>query len=120
MIDHVIVKGLRCEARVGVTDEERSAPQVIVVSLDVSTDLSAAGSSDDLEDTIDYAGLISSVDAVVREGEVKLLETIAQRIVEEISEIKEAIGVTVEVSKEIVPVVEKVDGVTIRIERQFA
>ena len=120
MNDHLIVRGLRTEARVGVTDAERSKPQGILVSLDVTTDLSAAGVSDDLGDTIDYAALISSVDALVRAREANLLETIAQRIVEKISDIREATGVTVEVSKEIVPVAEKVDAVTVRIERQFA
>jgi dihydroneopterin aldolase/2-amino-4-hydroxy-6-hydroxymethyldihydropteridine diphosphokinase len=119
MTDHVVVKGLRVPVRVGVTPEERARPQVVVVDLDVTTDLSAAGSSDDLEDTIDYAALVSSVDTLLREDEANLLEALAQRIVEEVAEIKEATGVTVEVSKEIVPITEKVDGVTVRIERQF-
>jgi dihydroneopterin aldolase len=120
MTDHVVIRGLRVPARVGVTTEERSRDQVVVVNVDVSTDLSAAGTSDELHDTIDYAALISSVARLIRSTEAKLLEVLAQKVVDEISHIKEATGVTVEISKELVPVPEKVDEVIVRIERQFA
>lgn len=119
MTDLVSVKGLRLSARVGVTEEERAAPQGVVVDLVVSANLVPAGFSDDLTDTIDYASLISSIAAVVEKEEARLLETLAQRIVNEVEKIKEATGCTVEVSKEIVPVPEKVDQVSVRIERQF-
>jgi FolB domain-containing protein len=120
MTDHVLVKGLRLRTRVGVTEEERSSPQGVVVDLAVSTNLAPAGTSDDLADTIDYAALIASIAEVVEEGEAKLLETLAQRIAAKVEEIKDATGVTVEVSKEISPVEEKVDQVSVRIERQFS
>jgi FolB domain-containing protein len=117
--DHLVIRGLRLETRVGVTEEERSRPQGVIVDLTLSTNLAPAGLSDDLDDTIDYAALISSVAEVVEQGETNLLETIAHRIALKVEEIKEATGVTVEVSKEIVPVEEKVDQVSVRIERQF-
>jgi dihydroneopterin aldolase/2-amino-4-hydroxy-6-hydroxymethyldihydropteridine diphosphokinase len=107
-------------AHVGVTEEERSSAQVIVVDVGVATNLAPAGASDDLGDTIDYAALISSIAEVVQSQEARLLETVAQRIAAKVEEIKEATGVTVEVSKEIVPVVENVDRVSVLIERQFS
>ena len=119
MNDHIVVKGLRLKAHVGVTETERAEPQGVIVDVVVATDLSAAGTTDDLEDTIDYAALISSIATAVQSGEAKLLETLAHRIIEKVSEIKAATGVTVEVSKEIVPVEENVEGVIVRIERQF-
>jgi dihydroneopterin aldolase/2-amino-4-hydroxy-6-hydroxymethyldihydropteridine diphosphokinase len=120
MTDQVLIRGLHLRARVGVTDEERSSPQGVVVDVALSTNLAPAGASDDLADTVDYASLITSIAAVVEQGEARLLETLAHRIVEKVEEIKEATGVTVEVSKEIVPVEEKVDRVSVRIERHFA
>lgn len=120
MNDHLLIRGLRVETRVGVTEQERAQPQGVVVNLDVATDLSLAGSTDNLKDTVDYAALISAIAALVRDGEVQLLETVADRIANKVSEISHVTGVTVEVSKEIVPVEENVDQVIVRIERQFA
>ncbi|HEY7875826.1 MAG TPA: dihydroneopterin aldolase [Actinomycetota bacterium] len=120
MTDHLVIRGLHVPARIGVTAEERAQEQTLVVNLDVTTDLAPAGASDDLEDTIDYAALISSIDVLVRSSEVELLETLAQKIADEIAHIKEATGVTVEIAKEIVPVTEKVEEVTIKIVRQFS
>ena len=120
MTDQLVVRGLRLSARVGATDEERSRPQGVVVDLVVATNLAPAGLSDQLGDTIDYAALVSSVARVIEDGEAHLLETLAQRVVEKIEEIKEATGVTVEVWKENVPVEENVDQVSVRIERQFS
>ena len=119
MTDHVVIKGLRLMTRVGVTEAERSQPQGVVVDVDVETDLAPAGASDELADTVDYAALIASIAGVVRTGEAKLLESFAHRIAERVSEIKAATAVTVEISKEIVPIEENVEEVTVRIERQF-
>lgn len=120
MTDHLVINGLRVPAHIGVTAEERSQEQTLVVDVDIATDLAPASASDDLSDTIDYAALIASIDALVRSSEVELLETLAQRIADEIAHIQAATGVTVEISKEIVPVTEKVDQVSIRIVRQFS
>jgi dihydroneopterin aldolase len=117
--DQLSIKGLRLRTRVGVTEEERASPQGVVVDVIVSTNLAPPGVSDDLTDTIDYASLISTIAEAVEKKEARLLETLAQRIVVEVEKIKEATGCTVEVSKEMVPVPEKVDQVSVRIERQF-
>ena len=120
MTDQLAIRGLHLSARVGVTEEERSAPQGVVVDVIVSTNLAPAGMSDDLGDTIDYARLISDVAETVQGGEAQLLETLAHRIAAKVEKMKDATGVTVEVSKEIVPVEEKVDQVSVRIERHFS
>lgn len=119
MTDTLVINGLHLATRVGVTPEERATPQRVVVDVVVSTNLAAAGRSDDLRETIDYAALIASVADAVESEEANLLETLAHRIVARVEEIKEATGVTVEVWKEIVPVEEEVDRVSVRIERQF-
>jgi 7,8-dihydroneopterin aldolase/epimerase/oxygenase len=117
--DHLVIRGLRVPARIGVTPEERSQPQDLVLNLDISTDLAPAGSSDELDDTIDYDSLITAIADLVRSREVRLLETMADLIVGRVSEVKGANGVTVEVSKEKVPVREEVSEVSVRIERQL-
>lgn len=120
MNDKLVISGLHLSTRVGVTPDERAAPQRVVVDVVVATNLAAAAHSDDLAETIDYAALITSIADAVESEEANLLETLAHRIVARVEEIKAATGVSVEVWKEIVPVEEEVDRVSVRIERQFS
>ena len=72
--------GLRLDASIGVLPEERVATQPIEIDLDLDVDTSAAGSSDDLADTVDYSAVCDAVEALVGEGHVQLLEALAERI----------------------------------------
>ena len=81
MSDDVIeLRGLRFSAVVGVLPEERERSQPIQVDLDVTADLSAAGRSDDLDDTIDYGALCDLVELVVTTDQPLLLERLCERI----------------------------------------
>jgi dihydroneopterin aldolase len=62
----------------GVSPEERSLGQRFVVDLDVEADLSRAGASDDLADTVSYARLYNAVRGVVEGAPRKLLESVAE------------------------------------------
>ena len=52
--DCIQLRGLRVVCIVGVLPEERERPQPIELDIDIYADLSVAGKSDDLPDTIDY------------------------------------------------------------------
>ncbi len=117
MSDHIVVRGLRVDTRLGWTAEERAHPQAILIDLDVETDLFAASTSDDLGDTLDYGATISEVAAFVRAGEFRLLERVAGDVAEIVSAKNGVKSVTVEVAKEVVPVVEEVARVAVRITR---
>lgn len=117
MTDHVVVTGLRVPARIGVTEEERAEPQMLVINLDIAADLSNAGESDNLDDTIDYDALVTRIAGLVEGTEVRLLERMATLVVAEVAKVKGAAGVTVEILKEKVPVEEDVADVRVRIER---
>jgi dihydroneopterin aldolase len=84
-VDHadlIELRGLRLTAVVGVLPEERERAQPLELDLDVEADLSAAGRSDDLGDTIDYGGLCAVVEQVVRGAEPQLLERLAGLLAE--------------------------------------
>jgi dihydroneopterin aldolase len=119
MSDSISVRGLRVDARIGVTAEERATRQPLVFDVTIEADLAPAGRSDDLADTIDYDSLVHDIAGLVRETEVKLLETIAELVVRRVSKVKGANGVTVEVFKENVPVQEDVGAIAVRIERKL-
>lgn len=80
MTDRIELRGLRQAALVGALPEEAERKQPIEVDIDVDADLTAAGASDDLDQTIDYAMLCDVVETVIDEGHVQLLERLAQMI----------------------------------------
>jgi 7,8-dihydroneopterin aldolase/epimerase/oxygenase len=79
-VDRIELRSLRLTALVGVLPHERSQPQPVEVDLDAVCDLRPAGSSDDLDDTVDYGELCRRIEEVVTAGHVALLETLAERI----------------------------------------
>ncbi len=66
--------------RCGALPEEAERDQPLEVELDVELDLSLAGASDDLADTVDYGALCATVAEVVGAGHVALLEHLAARL----------------------------------------
>jgi dihydroneopterin aldolase len=78
--DVIELRGLRLRAIVGVLDWERRVTQPLELDLDVAVDLAAAGTSDDLADTVDYGALCALAERVVVEGRFLLLEALAQHV----------------------------------------
>ena len=117
MSDRIVIHGLSIETRIGVTEKERTSPQDVLIDIELTVDLARPGRSDDLDDTIDYDALVTEVAALVRTGERKLLEKLAEEIAVLLSAKDGVSGVTVEVMKQHVPVQEEVAGISVRIER---
>jgi dihydroneopterin aldolase len=72
------------EGRHGVSDRERRFPQPIGVDVALHVDLAAAGSADDLEQTVDYTIVYARVREVVESRTFRLLEAIAQTLAREL------------------------------------
>jgi dihydroneopterin aldolase len=83
-VDRIILRAIRCMIRVGVSAEERQRPQDCLVDVEVEADLARAARSDDLRDTLDYAGIFAAVLGLARDEEFALLERFAGRLVEEL------------------------------------
>ena len=99
--DVIELRGLRLVTLVGALPEERTRAQPLEVDLDVEADLSVAGTTDHLSDTIDYGGLCELVMRTIRgSGHVALLEALAERTAQAVLAADERItGVTVWVRK---------------------
>lgn len=117
MSDRILISGLRVETRVGWSDEERAAPQPVLVDLDVEIDAAASARSDDLSDTVDYAAVISEVARYVAARDERLLERLASEVADLVSAMNGVKRVSVEIAKEVVPVPEEVARVAVRVER---
>ncbi len=118
MADVIEIRGLRALGFIGALPEEQQRRQPFEVDLDVEADLSAAGSSDDLDDTIDYGALCANVEAVLTDERAALMERVAQRIAEVVLADERALAVTVTVRKLRPPVPQHLDTSGIRIRRE--
>lgn len=77
---HIVIEQLEFRGRCGVTPEERARPQPLAVDLELDGRLEAAGLSDDLVHTIDYAKVAQHVIDIGTVQESQLLETLAERL----------------------------------------
>jgi len=83
-MDRIVLCGVRCALRVGVSAEERRIHQDCSVDIEIETNLSRALVSDDVRDTIDYARVFDIVLRLARTEEFALLERFAGRLEEEL------------------------------------
>ena len=98
-MDRIELRGLRLVGTHGALPEEQVRPQPFEVDLDVEADLSAAGRSDALDDTLDYGAIVEAVERVVVGEHHQLMERMAQRIAEEVRADPRVVAVTVTVRK---------------------
>lgn len=78
--DVIALKGLSAHGFHGVLAVERREGQTFVVDVDLGLDLAPAASSDDLAQTVNYAGLAADVVAHITGQPYDLIETLADRI----------------------------------------
>lgn len=97
--DRIEIRGLRALGTHGALPEELGRAQPFEVDLDVESDLSAAASSDELADTVDYAEIAAAALEPVRKESFKLLERLAAAIAAGVLELDGVSGVTVTVRK---------------------
>lgn len=118
--DAIHIRDLRIPTHIGWTDEERADPQIVSLDIALHADLSKAGMSDDLADTVDYDALIRELDTLVRSSKARLMEHLCEEVVNSISRYRLVDRVTVEMRK-ISLDLEGIDmgDVSVRIERTF-
>ena len=62
----IVIKGLRELGVHGVLPEEQTRPQPFEVDVELTVDLTTAGDSDALDDTVDYSAVAEAISRVVR------------------------------------------------------
>lgn len=114
---HIV--GLECFGRHGVYAEERELGQRFVVDATIDLSVCRGAESDDIADTIDYAGLTERIAAIIEGPPVALLEHLAHLIALEILTAPTVAHVAVTVHKPHValPRVVTETAVTVRLAR---
>jgi dihydroneopterin aldolase len=99
MPDLIVLRSHRVLAFIGALPEEQARRQPFEVDLDIEADLSVAGASDDLAETIDYGAVAATVEAALTDDRIVLLERAAQIVADRVLEHPMATAVTVEIRK---------------------
>ncbi len=116
-MDKIVIKGLRVFAYHGVNPEEKENGQTFELDITLHTDLSRAGMTDDLNDTINYASVAKLASAVMLQEKNDLIERAAARVADAILENYPTEAVTVLLKKPEAPMKADFDFVGVEITR---
>ena len=83
-MDKIILKGIRFHGYHGVAEAERQLGQKYEIDLELMIDLAAAGKTDDLAHTINYAEVVQRVIEIGTQGSFQLFEALAETIADAI------------------------------------
>jgi dihydroneopterin aldolase len=115
--DRILISGLRAVGRHGVLAQEQASAQPFEVDLELAVDLRAAGTTDELANTVDYGAISETVAAIVANESYALLERLATRIADACREDERVQLVTVTVKKLRPPIPVDVAHTAVRITR---
>jgi dihydroneopterin aldolase len=80
MTDSIFLRQSRFPCHIGITPEERATPQDVLIDVELAMDLSAAGRSDSIKDTMDYREVWALLNTCIREQEFHLVEALVTQV----------------------------------------
>ena len=98
-MDQVFIKDLLVRGIIGVNDWEREKPQDILINIAISADLSAAGESDDISDSVNYKTIAKKAQAKAETAQRLTVEALAADIAKLCLEEPSVIKVRVKIEK---------------------
>jgi len=117
-VDRLKLTGIEVFAHHGVLPEERQIGQRFLVDLEIEVDLSAAGKSDNLADTLDYGDLAEKVHQLVTRARWNLIEKLAEETASFVLAIPSVSAVAVTVHKPNAPIAVDFADVSVTIDRR--
>lgn len=119
-MDCIHLTQIRAYGYTGALPEEQVLGQWFEVDLTLWLDLSQAGQSDRLEDTLDYRAVISNVQTLIKTSKFALLEKLATAIAESILGFDRVSQVEVRLTKPAAPIPDFGGKITIELIRKKA
>lgn len=116
-MDTIHVTGIRTYGYTGYLAEEQVLGQWFEVDLSLEVDISIAGKSDAIEDTLDYRQAIEIVKHRIETSKFALVEKLATVIAEDILQLEGVRQVRVQLSKPAAPIPNFTGKITIDITR---
>ena len=118
MPDKILLSGAHFFAHHGASDEEQKIGGRYVVDVELTYDLSRAGSSDHLDHTISYSKVYSAVQTIVEGKSFRLVEALAEEIAQTLLNRFPADAVLVRVKKQPPPIQGIIDFAGVEIFRE--
>ncbi|MEJ2861091.1 dihydroneopterin aldolase [Actinomycetospora flava] len=118
--DRIVLRGLRVRGHHGVFEHERRDGQDFVLDLALEVDLTAAASSDDLVDTVDYGALAEGAAAIVAGPPRRLIEAVAGEVAARVLADDRVAAVEVTLHKPQAPITVPFDDVAVVLRRERA
>lgn len=115
--DQVQIMGLQVDAHHGVHAQERRDGQRFVVDVVLDVDTQIAARTDNLDDTIDYAQLVTDVAEMIRSTQFHLLEALAAHVADQLLVQERVAAVRVRITKPNVELPEEVEAVSVQVHR---
>lgn len=117
MADSIAITGIEVFGYHGVLPEEQKSGQLFLIDVELSLDLSSAGRSDVLADTVDYGVLAQRIHDVVAEERWDLIERVATRVAETVLEDTRVGAVVATVHKPAAPITVGFSDVSVTVRR---
>lgn len=116
--DKILIEGLEVFANHGVYPAENELGQKFVVSATLYTSLTHAGTTDDLDASINYGEVCHTIDAYLRAHTFKLIEAAAEATAERLlADYPALIAVRLRIAKPWAPIGLPLSSVAVEIER---
>jgi len=116
-MDSIQLTGIRSYGYTGYLAEEQVLGQWFEVDVTLWLDLSVAGKSDRITDTIDYRRIISNVQQLIKTSKFALVEKLAAEIAKSILDVGGIAQVKVQLSKPAAPIPDFSGKITIDVTR---
>ena len=113
MNDKIYIRDLLVYANIGVEEPERTHVQPLIINIELALDLTKAGQSDHIHDTVNYQTVIERVLELIQQSRCRLLEKLAVMIAELILRDFNTAEVKIRIDKNSVSPVAKAVGVEI-------
>lgn len=110
------IKNFRLKTIIGIHEWEEKVDREIIINAEIDTDFVASLHSDNIADTIDYDNIITKIKNLISKNRFKLIEKLAQEIMNKIMEDNRIKRCKLEVDK--VGVVESVESFSVTIEQK--
>ncbi|ADC88462.1 dihydroneopterin aldolase [Staphylococcus lugdunensis] len=119
MSDIIFLNGMRFYGYHGALHAENELGQIFIVDVTLKVDLTEAGKTDNVKDTVHYGEVFEDVKNIVEGPSCQLIEHLAERIAKRInSHYNRVMETKVRITKENPPIAGHYDGVGIEIVRE--
>ena len=118
-MDKIIIHNLKILAKHGVYDSEKEVEGLFELDVEMYTDLSIAGKSDNLKDTINYDDAVLLIVRLFVEKDYNLIEAVAEKICTELFNKYLIQKIVIRIRKPHAPIMANLDTVEIEIIREL-